>query len=100
MGTVQGLAKAVEGELAGVMPDMYRDPPKRLAIMVPCWVETRSSNKRDLGAKLPIETERVESRYAWIERFLSAETIDDMAAMGGRRGGVVGALPEKGRHVV
>ena len=53
MGTVQGLAKAVEGELAGLMPDMYRNPRKKLAIMVACLVETRSCNTMELAAKLP-----------------------------------------------
>jgi hypothetical protein len=99
MGTVQGLAKA-EGDLAGLMPDLYRNPRKKLATMVACLVETRSCNTMELAAKLPIKTERAESRYAWIERFLSAETIDDVAAMKAMTRRLLATLSEPGRTIV
>jgi Transposase DDE domain len=81
MGTVEHLATCIERDLAVMFPEMYKNPRKKLATMVAILIETRSCNTMELGARLPLDTERAESRYAWIERFLSADTIDDLDTM-------------------
>jgi hypothetical protein len=81
MGTIEHLSAAIASDLAELLPNMYKNPRQKLAVMVSCLIEARSCNTMELAARLPIETERGESRYMWIERFLSAETIDDMAVM-------------------
>ncbi len=81
MGSVAHLAGCIGVDLAELFPAMYKNPREKLAIMVASVVETRSCNTMELAARLPLETARAESRYAWIERFLSAGTIDDMAVM-------------------
>jgi hypothetical protein len=81
MGAIAHLAKSLEGDLAALMPSMYKNPRAKLSVMVACLIEARSCNTMELAARLPIETGRAESRYAWIERFLSTDTIDDMDVM-------------------
>lgn len=81
MGTVEHLATCIEQDLCALFPAMYKNPRKKLATMIAALIETRSCNTMELAARLPIETERAESRYAWIERFLSTDTIDDMDVM-------------------
>jgi Transposase DDE domain len=81
MGTVEHLAGCVEKDLLEMFPALHKSPREKLAVMVAAVVETRSCNTMELAARLPLGTERTESRYAWIERFLSADTLDDMAMM-------------------
>ena len=54
----------------------------------------------ELAARLPLETDRSESRYAWIERFLSAETIDDMAVMAVMSRRLLATLAEQKKTIV
>ena len=51
-------------------------------------------------AGLPIETERAASRYAWIERFLSTETIDDMDVMATLTRGLLPTLSAQGQTLM
>ena len=81
MGTVQHLAKCIEQDLRAMFPAMHKSPREKLGIMIAALIEARSCNTMECAARLPIETERAASRYAWIERFLSTETIDDMDVM-------------------
>lgn len=81
MGSVVHLAKGLEDDLRVFLPDLYKSPLEKLSIMVASVVEARSCNLMEIAARLPMETQRTESRYAWIERFLSAKTIDDMEVM-------------------
>jgi hypothetical protein len=81
MGTVQHLAKCIEQDLAVMFSTMFKSPREKLAIMIAALIEARSCNTMEIAARLPIETERAASRYAWVERFLSTETINDMDVM-------------------
>ena len=81
MGTVKHLARCLEPDLAVLLPAMDKSPREKLTTMAACLIETRSCNTMELAARLPIETDRAKSRYAWIERFLSAGTIDDRGVM-------------------
>jgi hypothetical protein len=100
MGTVERLAQAIEVDLAALLPDMYKNPREKLATMVAALIETRSCNTMELAARLPLKTERAESRYAWIERFLSAETIDDMAVMETLSRRLLVTLSEQGKMII
>lgn len=100
MGTIERLAKAIGGDLEALLPDMYKNPREKLATMVACLFETRSCNTMELAARLPLETDRSESRYAWIERFLSAETIDDMAVMAVMSRRLLATLAEQKKTIV
>ena len=73
--SVSHLAKHLVASLEAFCPNMYKNPREKLAIMASCLIETRSCNLMELAARLPIETERTESRYMWIERFLSTHTV-------------------------
>lgn len=81
MSSISYLAGCVESDLHELFPAMYKSPREKLALMVACLIETRSCNTMELAARLPIATDRSVSRYFWIERFLSAKTIDDMEVM-------------------
>jgi hypothetical protein len=100
MGTVERLAQAIGVDLAALLPQMYKNPREKLATMVACLIETRSCNTMELAARLPLQTERAESRYAWIERFLSAETIDDMAVMETLSRRLLATLSKQGQTIV
>ena len=100
MGGIGHLAGCVEAELAALMPSMYKSPREKLSVMVACLVETRSCNTMELAARLPIETARTESRYAWIERFLSTDTIDDMEVMEAMTRPLLATLSAQGQMLV
>jgi hypothetical protein len=100
MGSVLHLAKGLEGDLRGFLPHLYKSPLEKLAIMVAGVVEARSCNLMELAARLPLETKRVGSRYAWIERFLSADTIDDMDVMDVFADAAVASAAQGGQTVV
>ena len=100
MGTVKHLARCLEHDLAVLLPALYKSPREKLATMAACLIETRSCNTLELAARLPIETDRVESRYAWIERFLSAETIDDMGVMAAMTRRLLATLSAQGQTLI
>lgn len=100
MGTVKHLARCLEHDLAVLLPALYKSPREKLATMAACLIETRSCNTLELAARLPIETDRVESRYAWIERFLSAETIDDMGVMEAMTRRLLATLSAQGQTLI
>ncbi len=81
MSSIKHLAYQVEEDLAELCPFLYKNPREKLAVLVATAVETGSCNTMELAARLPLGTERLESRYAWVERLLSAKTIDDSAVM-------------------
>jgi hypothetical protein len=100
MSAIKHLAKCVESDLAVLLPTLYKNPREKLAVMVASLIETRSCNTMELAARLPIETERAESRYAWIERFLSADTIDDMEVMEAMSLGLLATLSAQGQMLI
>ncbi|MGH6815036.1 MAG: hypothetical protein ACREC6_04970 [Hyphomicrobiaceae bacterium] len=74
MSSVMYMAKRLEDDLRGFLPHVYKTPLEKLAIMAASVVEARSCNLMELAARLPLETRRMESRYAWIVRFLSTDS--------------------------
>ena len=100
MGTVEHLAKCIEQDLAGMFSAMFKSPREKLAIMIAALIEARSCNTMELAARLPIKTERAASRYAWVERFLSTETIDDMDVMETMTRGLLPTLSAKGQALI
>lgn len=81
MGSVAHLSKQVLVDLTELCPDMYKSPREQLATLVAVALEAGSCNTMEWAARLPIATKRSESRYAWVERFLSADTVDEHAVM-------------------
>jgi hypothetical protein len=77
MGSVLHLSSCIHTDLLDLCPDLYKSPREKLSLMVGALIEAQSCNLMDLAALLPLETERAGSRYAWIERFLSADTVDE-----------------------
>jgi len=100
MGSIEGLSEAIEKDMKNLLPDMYKSPREKLAMMVACLVETRSCNTMELAARLPIESDREETRYAWIERFLSAKTIEDMDVMKHMTQRLFATLGKNGQTIV
>jgi hypothetical protein len=100
MGSVLHLAQGLEADLRVFLPHLYKSPLEKLSIMVAGVIEARSCNLMEIAARLPLETERVESRYAWIERFLSAKTIDDMDVMDVLADAAVADAASSGQTVV
>ena len=100
MGAVQHLAKCIEQDLTAMFPSMFKSPREKLAIMIAALIEARSCNTMELAARLPIETERAASRYAWVERFLSTETIDDMDVMETMTRGLLPTLSAQGQTLI
>jgi len=81
MSSIKHLAFQVEDDLTELCPFLYKNPREKLALLVATAIETGSCNTMELAGRLPLETERSESRYAWVERLLSTKTIDDSAVM-------------------
>jgi hypothetical protein len=81
MSSVSYLASVIHSDLEDLCAGMNKSPREKLAVMVGAVVETQSCNLMELAACLPLKTARMESRYAWIERFLSASTVDEVAVM-------------------
>jgi hypothetical protein len=81
MGSVKHLSGRVLKDLEELCPDLYKNPRKKLATLVATALEAGSCNTMEWAARLPIATQRAESRYAWIERFLSAPTVDEAEVM-------------------
>src|ERR1700761_1994948 len=81
MSSVEHLADCIEQDLRVYLPKAYKNPLRKLSVMVGCMIETKSCNTMALAARLPMESGRFESRYRWVERFLSTETIEDMRVM-------------------
>lgn len=100
MGTVEHLARCIEQDLAAMLPAIFKSPRKKLTIMIAALIEARSCNTMELAARLPIETERAASRYAWVERFLSTHTIDDMAVMAAMTRGLLPTLSAQGQTLI
>jgi hypothetical protein len=100
MGSVAHLAERLEADLYGYLPELYKNPLAKLATMVCAVIEARSCNLMEVAARLPIETQNITSRYAWIERFLSAETIDDRDAMEPFADEVLAAVMARGETIV
>jgi hypothetical protein len=81
MGSVVHLSKQVLTDLEELCPDLYKSPREKLSTLVAVALEAGSCNTMEWAARLPIATQRAESRYAWVERFLSAETVDEREVM-------------------
>lgn len=81
MTTVQHLSQRVWEDLGEFCPDLYKSPREKLATLVAVAVESSTCNLMEWAARLPIATSRMESRYAWVERFFQAETLDEDAVM-------------------
>ncbi len=100
MGSVEFLAGRLEADLRVFLPHDYKSPVKKLSVMVASVIEARSCNLMELAARLPLETQRSESRYAWVERFLSTDTIDDMDVMDALADAAVQAAARNGQTIV
>lgn len=81
MGSVAHLSQQVLNDREKLCPTLYKSPREKLSILVAVALEAGSCNTMDWAARLPIETARAKSRYAWIERFLSAPTLPVEATM-------------------
>ena len=81
MGSVVHLSKQVLVDLEELCPTLYKNPREKLATLVAVALEAGSCNTMEWAARLPIATKRAESRYAWVERFLSADTVDEREVM-------------------
>jgi hypothetical protein len=81
MGSVKYLSAHVLADLEELCPALYKNPREKLATLVAVALEAGSCNTMEWAARLPIETQRPESRYAWVERFLSAGTLDQTRVM-------------------
>jgi hypothetical protein len=77
MSSVQRLGERVLQDLSALCPDMYKNPREKLATLVAVAVDARSCNLMEWAARLPIASEKTNSRYAWVERFLSADTVQE-----------------------
>jgi len=99
MGSVKHLAVSLVSDLSELFPHMNKSPREKLAIMIATLIETRSCNTMELAARLPLETDRAESRYTWIERFLSA-TTDDMDIMAELASRLLAAVCGHGKTIV
>jgi hypothetical protein len=100
MGSVGYLAEQLEADLFGYLPELYKNPLAKLAVMVSAVIEARSCNLMEVAARLPIKTQNITSRYAWIERFLSADTIDDWDAMEPFADEVLATVISRGETIV
>lgn len=61
MGSVAYLAERLEADLYGYLPELYKNPLSKLAVMVSAVIEARSCNLMEIAARLPIKTQRIRS---------------------------------------
>ena len=71
MGSVKHLSTQVLSDLEDLCPDLYKNPREKLATLVAVSLEAGSCNTMEWAARLPLETHRAESRYAWIAKRLT-----------------------------
>ncbi len=100
MGSILHLSSSIDDDLSSLCPSLYKSPREKLSVMVSALIEAQSCNLMDLAAILPLETARSESRYAWIERFLSAHTVDEISVMKALATQLLQALHEAGETLV
>ena len=81
MSNIEHLSLSLESALIEYCPLMYKNPRKKLSIMIAALIEARSCQIPQLGLYLPLESEDAHTRYMWIERFLSADTIKPFEIM-------------------
>lgn len=81
MGSVEYLSQQVLEDLEELCPALYKSPREKLSVLVAVALEAGSCNTMEWAARLPVATARAESRYAWVERFLSAHTLPEEAVM-------------------
>lgn len=77
MSTVSHLAEKVSSGLRAVLPGINKNPLRKLSLCAAAVLEVQSCNTMDIAAVLPLETERIDMRYQWLSRFLSAKSIDN-----------------------
>ena len=81
MTSVSHLADHIHGDLLDLVPALKKSPREKLSVMVSALIERQSCNLMELASVLPLETDKPNSRYAWIERFLSADSVDEPMIM-------------------
>ena len=81
MSTISHLSAAVLSGLRDVPPGINKNPLHKLSLCAAAVPEVQSCNTMDIAAVLPLETERIDMRYQWLSRFLSAKSIDNDEVM-------------------
>lgn len=100
MSSVKSLgAKVLEG-LLEYCPSIQKNPREKLATLVGVAIESGSCNLMEWCNRLPMATELEASRYAWIERFMKAETVQPDAVMGEMAAQVLANAARNGQTVV
>jgi hypothetical protein len=100
MSSVKSLGLQILEGLLAYCPSMQKNPREKLATLVGVAIESGSCNLMEWSARLPVETEREASRYAWIERFMQADTVKPEAVMGEMAVPVLAAAARNGQTVV
>ena len=100
MGSVKSLGTKILEGLLEYCPSMQKNPREKLATLVGVAIESGSCNLMEWCNRLPVATEREASRYAWIERFMNAETVMPDAVMGEMAPQVLAAAARNGQTIV
>lgn len=69
MGSVEYLSQRVLEDLEELCPALYKSPREKLSILVAAPLEAGSCNTMEWVARLPMATDRAESRYLGLSGF-------------------------------
>ncbi len=81
MDGVTRIAESISQELKQRLPGQRKTQRRKLSLLVATMLHVRSANLMDLAAGLPIEADRTDIRYQWIERFLKNDLVDSNEVM-------------------
>src|SRR5919205_1494201 len=100
MGGIEQLGETIAADMARRLPGQRKTQRGKLALLVATMLQVRSANLMDVAACLPRPSERVDSRYQWIKRFLAnAHGVSD-AVMAPYGRAVLARLSARGQRIV
>src|SRR3954452_568336 len=100
MSGIEQLAQTVATDMEQRLPGQRKTQRGKLALLVATMLQVRSANLMDGAACLPRPTERLDSRYQWIKRFLANAHVISDAVMAPYGREVLARLSAQGQTVV
>lgn len=78
---IKHLAETIQKDIVNYVPNLFKNPTEKLALLTATMLIERTANTVDLAAALPLETERLDMRYQWISRLLASPDLDYIEVM-------------------
>jgi hypothetical protein len=100
MSGIERLAETIAADLGRHLPNQRKTQRGKLALLVATMLQVRSANLMDVAACLPRPSERLDSRYQWIKRFLANARVVSEAVMEPYGREILARLAARGQTIV